>query len=208
MKKIMVLIILSLLFFSLSVVKGNTNTLDQIKTDARNEVMRSYLPTVYVIGSGVDSGDITYGGGMKWLLGRYGGIGLEYRQFRPRVNFAQRRYRMKGNSVGGFVYFVTPQWKTLSLGLDLGGGVLWDRTGGLDISETFVASGRINISKAVTQYFDITIWGGGNHIGSFTVSDSRVSGRSRSQEIYEGGVAIQIHLGRMSHNIQNYFSDR
>jgi len=184
----------------------HANTEDVLETK-ENIIPKSYLPTAYIIASGTDRGGITYGVGSRWKTSTYGGFGLEYRQFQPMISFNRREYRMKGNAAVAYLLLQSPDFDKFSIGLDFGGGILWDKTNGLNISETWVASSRINISKKLGQYFDLVIFAGANRIGSFTVSDNSSRGSSESQAIYDGGLAFRFYLGNVSENIQNYLMD-
>jgi hypothetical protein len=181
-----------------------TTTISIANTNNIYQNVNSIFPTIYGITSGTKSSDITYGAGLRYPMVKYAGIGAEYREFKPKVTFNNEEYRLSNKAAGLFLFTETTRWKTLFLGIDAGGGILWDNTKNLNISETYVLSGRINASKQITRYIDITLWAGINHIGKFKVFDQNRIGTAKSQEIYDAGAAIRIYNGRISNSLYNY----
>ena len=193
-----------------TVINGTNNyvsTNDVEELSFEMEDISSYLPTIYAIATGTDKGGLTYGGGARWMSNDVVGLGVEYRQFRPSVNFAGSRYRLRGNAACVYFALQSPYWNSLGIGFDLGGGVLWDDNNQLKISETWITSARLNINKQLGRYFDIVLFAGINYIGGFSVDDGRMSVRSKVQEIYDGGLAFRFHAGEVSKGFQRYIWD-
>lgn len=204
-----VIVVVVLLLLSTCIVRSEENCKNCFDssfniTNITDLVVKSYLPTVYVVASGTEKGGITYGGGARWKTSDYGGVGLEYRQFQPRINFNRREYRMRGNAASAYLFLQSPTFHSFSIGADAGGGVLWDNTTGLSISETWVASARLNVGIQLGQYFDLIMFIGGHRIGSFTANDGRQRARTGSQVMHDGGIALRFDLGHVSENIQRY----
>lgn len=164
-----------------------------------------YFPTIYLGISGNSNEDIssyedidyTYLLGSRWNLVKYFGLGLEYRQFQPNVNWGRREYKLDGNAAAMYLFFQSPKFVNCSVGLDSGGGVLWADNKDLDVGETWVASGRLNINYHITRFLDLTLWGGIFRIGEFSVQSGSRSSRSEQQSIYDAGIALRVHTGQI-----------
>ena len=155
-------------------------------------VFRGILPdTIYLGATGTDSGDITGGVGARWKTDKYAGVGIEYRHLRPRVTFARQEFRMRSHIAGVYVFMESPEWQSFSLGVDVGGGVAWD-DGPVRTSETWAASGRFNINTRLSRHTGLGIWYGATRLGSFRVSTSAASGRTREQTFNEGGIFLRF----------------
>jgi len=163
---------------------------------------RSVIPTIYGGITGVANKELTefdyaYMGGLRWALGKYGGLGLEYRQFQPTVTVGRFDYKIKGHGAGGYFYLQTPSFKSFVLSLDAGGGVIWADNSELDMNETWIASGRLNLSRRITEFFDLTLFGGVHQLGDFNVKLRRREAKIESQQLYEGGLAFRFYFNQL-----------
>ena len=164
-----------------------------------------YFPTIYLGISGNSNEDLssykdigyTYLLGSRWNLLKYFGLGLEYRKFHPDVNWGRRKYKLEGNAAAMYLFLQSPQFINFSIGLDGGGGVLWTDNNDLNIGETWVSSGRLNINYHINRFSDLTLWGGIFRIGEFSVKSGSRSSRSEQQSIYDAGIALRLHLGKI-----------
>jgi hypothetical protein len=164
------------------------------KAQSAIEWLKPYAPHEAYVGGAVTGETLAYLGGVTWRTGKRWGVGAEYRQWSDTVTFARKSYKTTAHTAGGYLYRELPKIDKLTIRTEIGAGALLTDSD-LDMGSTWVASVRASARLALADRIDLVLWTGGVRVGEMSVSDGRNSGKTRTSDFVDTGIAVSIKLG-------------